>query len=159
MKNLLVILLLLTFCNVVYPQDGYDKDLLKYGIEFIPLNSWVKYSHKNIDTKAISFFYFPDKESNITIISPIEMTSEHFDESMAIYRRDSLFEEKMVMFNVPCFVFITFPKGEDGIAWKRKIINFYKNGKIYLIGLQAVKSEFDNHLPLFKQVLDNLSVK
>ena len=174
MKKVILITLLLAFPLVCFAQDAvtqasynYDKELLEYGIRFIPPNGWKRTEEtKNPDNTIPIFFEHPDNLANICITSPLETPTEsHFNSVMSLFRdgiglrkgQRVLSEEKITLCDVPCYVFIVEQElGE--VTAKAKFHNFFKDGKTYHITYTSTYEDFDRFLPEFEKALNSFEV-
>jgi len=143
-----------------YSEAEFDKELLNFGIRFIPPQGWQKIKPPNAPSAAV-YYIQPDKKANIVIPFPFEGNKQvSFKLALVMLRiaKKPISEEKITFCGVPCYIFIIHHTNKAGMTIKTKNYQFFKNGKVYNIDYTSDASGFCYYLPEFEKALDTFEL-
>jgi len=140
------------------PKAEFDKELLNFGIRFIPPMGWQKV--KLPDTPSAIYYTQADKKANICIALPRKANEASFNLSLAMLKiaKKPISEEEITFSGVPCYIFVIEQINKAGMKVKTKDYQFFKNGKVYSIGYSSDDSGFYYYLPEFEKALDTFEL-
>jgi hypothetical protein len=138
--------------------NNYDKELLGYGIRFIPPPGWQKL--KLVDRPEGIFFHSLDKNAVISLTFGIPASTASYNISMYLFRvnKKPTSEKKIEFLNAPCYVFINLEKNKKGMMIKHLTYHLFKNGKYFHIFYSADEKWFNNYLSEFEESLATYSL-
>ncbi len=148
--------------------NNYSDVMATLGVRFIPPYGWRETKAEFTNEDGMGIFLVPAQgRAVINIIWNKRFGSDEksFLSGLDEYRKFSrtysaskiISEEEIILFDVPCYVFVIELNLTTG---KKKIKDyvFFKNGKAYNVTYTAPIEEFNAYLPIFEEMLNTFEL-
>ena len=150
-------------------NKGYDQDLLKQGVRFLPPSGWNKTVDRKQPRRLVGVtFAFLDRivsaggrkyPEAIMSVSVIEYSKNEFEADVSMVQEK---KEQVNLAGVPGYFWFT-ESGPQGVKVKRKTYMLFKDNKMYLFTYSsysalAEKETLETYLPVFEQAVSTFEL-